>query len=191
MQSTYQFSHGRVPSIQNYVKVAAPSNSGLTSRGSNVLGLTGWDEQRRGPQFQGIAIDAGRNPDVLAEQNKGPRTNRPKDQLSLSGLESSELIQKSASDGQGGYIIIDPDHYNKDDFPVDYPDARFFVIKSYSEDDVHKSIKYNVWSSTHNGNRRLDGAYEDAQSKSVGKPRKCPVFLFFSVSDLSFQQLHF
>ncbi|CAL9192151.1 unnamed protein product [Musa hybrid cultivar] len=182
MQSTYQFSHGRVPSIQNYVKVAAPSNSGLTNRGSNVLGLTGWDEQRRGPQFQGIAIDAGRNPDVLAEQNKGPRTNRPKDQLSLSGLESSESIQKSASDGQGGCIIIDPDHYNKDDFPVDYPDARFFVIKSYSEDDVHKSIKYNVWSSTHNGNRRLDGAYEDAQSKSVGRPRKCPIFLFFSVN---------
>ncbi|RZR71808.1 hypothetical protein BHM03_00007565, partial [Ensete ventricosum] len=175
MRSTYQFSHGRVPSIQNYVKVAAPSNNGLTNRGSNVLGLTGWDEQRRGPQFQGIANDVGRNPDVLAEQNKGPRTNRPKDQLSLSGFESSESIQKSASDAQGGCIIIDPDHYNKDDFPVDYPDARFFVIKSYSEDDVHKSIKYNVWSSTHNGNRRLDGAYEDAQSKSVGKPRKCPI----------------
>ncbi|RWW40736.1 hypothetical protein BHE74_00053816, partial [Ensete ventricosum] len=144
MRSTYQFSHGRVPSIQNYVKVAAPSNNGLTNRGSNVLGLTGWDEQRRGPQFQGIANDVGRNPDVLAEQNKGPRTNRPKDQLSLSGFESSESIQKSASDAQGGCIIIDPDHYNKDDFPVDYPDARFFVIKSYSEDDVHKSIKYNI-----------------------------------------------
>ncbi|KAJ8498297.1 hypothetical protein OPV22_008849 [Ensete ventricosum] len=124
MRSTYQFSHGRVPSIQNYVKVAAPSNNGLTNRGSNVLGLTGWDEQRRGPQFQGIANDVGRNPDVLAEQNKGPRTNRPKDQLSLSGFESSESIQKSASDAQGGCIIIDPDHYNKDDFPVDYPDAR-------------------------------------------------------------------
>ena len=36
--------------------------------------------------------------------------------------------------------------------------ARFFVIMSCSEDDVHKSIKYGVWASTDTGNRRLDQA---------------------------------
>ena len=39
--------------------------------------------------------------------------------------------------------------------------AKFYVIKSYSEDDVHKSIKYGVWASTDTGNRRLDAAYRD------------------------------
>ncbi|KAH0784850.1 hypothetical protein KY290_004448 [Solanum tuberosum] len=55
--------------------------------------------------------------------------------------------------------------------------------ESYSEDDVHKSIKYNVWASTPNGNKKLDVAYQKAQQKSRG----CPVFLFFSVSFLSEQ----
>eukprot|EP00270_Netrium_digitus_P015999 TRINITY_DN5668_c0_g1_i5.p1 TRINITY_DN5668_c0_g1~~TRINITY_DN5668_c0_g1_i5.p1 ORF type:complete len:314 (-),score=104.15 TRINITY_DN5668_c0_g1_i5:185-1126(-) len=62
--------------------------------------------------------------------------------------------------------------------------AKFFVIKSYSEDDVHKSIKYNVWASTPNGNRRLDAAYHDAQAKgaSSASGAGCPMFLFFSVN---------
>jgi len=32
--------------------------------------------------------------------------------------------------------------------------ARFFIIKSYSEDDVHKSIKYGIWASTDTGTAR-------------------------------------
>ena len=38
-------------------------------------------------------------------------------------------------------------------FVETYSDAKFFVIKSYSEDDVHKSFKCNVWASTPNGNK--------------------------------------
>ena len=62
------------------------------------------------------------------------------------------------------------DEYNRVDFPTSHDHAIFFVIKSYSEDDVHKSIKYRVWSSTPNGNKRLDGAYHDAQHRAVGSP---------------------
>jgi hypothetical protein len=36
-----------------------------------------------------------------------------------------------------------------------------FVIKSYSEEDVHRSIKYGVWSSTENGNLRLDAGFRE------------------------------
>ncbi|KAL0676148.1 hypothetical protein Bca4012_004129 [Brassica carinata] len=75
-------------------------------------------------------------------------------------------------------VAPDREQYNKEDFPVDYANAKFFVIKSYGEDDVHKSIKYNVWASTLRGNKKLDAAYEAAQQK----PRACPVFLFFSVN---------
>ena len=49
------------------------------------------------------------------------------------------------------------------------------VIKSYSEDDVHKSIKYGVWASTDTGNRRLDSAYRETGKKG-------PIYLFFSVN---------
>jgi hypothetical protein len=34
--------------------------------------------------------------------------------------------------------------------------SRFFVIKSYSEADLHKAVKYKVWSSTAKGNLVLD-----------------------------------
>ncbi|MED6112793.1 hypothetical protein PIB30_064950 [Stylosanthes scabra] len=67
---------------------------------------------------------------------------------------------------------------NRPDFATDYKDAKFFVIKSYSEDNVHKSIKYGVWASTPNGNRKLDAAYRQAQEKQD----HCPIFLFFSVN---------
>jgi hypothetical protein len=58
----------------------------------------------------------------------------------------------------------------------------FFVIKYYSEDDVHKSIKYNVWESTPNGNKILVVEHQVVKERSSGNPGSCLVFLFFSVS---------
>ncbi|KAJ0692989.1 putative YTH domain-containing protein [Helianthus annuus] len=66
-----------------------------------------------------------------------------------------EVIEKASS-------TPNREQYNHPDFP----------------DDVHKSIKYNVWASTQNGNKKLDAAYQKAQQKSGS----CPVFLFFSVN---------
>ncbi|MQM10627.1 hypothetical protein Taro_043521 [Colocasia esculenta] len=117
---------------------------------------------------------------MLGEQNRGPRTGGSKGTCA-SLMVKSYTVKAGACNTQGN-ITIYPDQFNREDFPVNYPDAKFFVIKSYSEDDVHKSIKYNVWSSTPSGNKRLDSAYEDAQRISGGDRRKCPVFLFFSVN---------
>jgi len=50
------------------------------------------------------------------------------------------------------------------------------VIKSYSEEDIHKSMKYQVWSSTIEGNKRLNEAYKQASSEKI------PFFLFFSAN---------
>lgn len=89
-----------------------------------------------------------------------------------------------ASENGVGNVVTSPvkrDQYNLPDFPTKYDHASFFVIKSYSEDDIHKSIKYGVWASTPNGNKRLDCAYQEAQAKAAEKGSKCPVFLFFSV----------
>lgn len=53
--------------------------------------------------------------------------------------------------------------------------ARFFVIKSYTEEDVHKSLKYEIWSSTDPGNKRLDKAFRENGTRG-------PIYLFFSVN---------
>ena len=52
--------------------------------------------------------------------------------------------------------------------------SKFFVIKSFSEEDVHKSIKYGVWSSSKNGNLTLSNAFQ------ITKEKNGSVYLFFS-----------
>ncbi|XP_074575654.1 uncharacterized protein LOC141832075 isoform X2 [Curcuma longa] len=116
--------------------------------------------------------------DLLNEQNRGPRTKSIK--TTNSGENLQETLSIKQNDNSSG--SIDRDEYNSPDFITKYEQALFFVIKSYSEDDVHKSIKYNVWSSTPNGNKRLDNAFQAAQGKMAEKGGKCPVFLFFSVN---------
>jgi len=78
--------------------------------------------------------------------------------------------------------LIRRNQYNRSDFSVEYKQAKFFMIKSYGEDDIHKGIKYNVWASTPNGNNKLDAAYHEAQNLMKDNGERCPVFLFFSVS---------
>lgn len=66
--------------------------------------------------------------------------------------------------------------YNPKEFDMSAPQARFFVIKSYSEDDIHRSIKYEIWCSTEHGNKRLDSAYREREREGG-----C-VYLYFSVN---------
>ncbi|OMO98948.1 hypothetical protein COLO4_13604 [Corchorus olitorius] len=122
------------------------------------------------------------NMDGLSELNKGPRVKGYKNQdafgsATLAVKDQNLPLTESNKDNDAS-LVPDMEQYNKEDFPETYSDAKFFVIKSYSEDDVHKSIKYNVWASTSNGNKKLDAAYREAKEKPDG----CPVFLLFSVN---------
>ncbi|KAH9512618.1 YTH domain-containing protein 1 [Bulinus truncatus] len=65
--------------------------------------------------------------------------------------------------------------YNPKEFNLNPKSARFFIIKSYSEDDIHRSIKYNIWCSTDHGNKRLDQAFREREGKG-------PVYLIYSVN---------
>lgn len=65
--------------------------------------------------------------------------------------------------------------YNPAQFDIRPSFARYFVIKSYTEDDVHKSLKYEIWSSTDPGNKRLDKAFKETAGRG-------PIYLFFSVN---------
>lgn len=160
----------------NQLKVVLPFGNGMPDFGSTAHGRTSVD--KLWPKFQnGSALIDSENTDTVNDHNQGPITNRPKKLLAV------KAYTTKVGDGNAqGNIIIYADQYNKDDFSVGYLDAKFFVIKSYSEDDVHKSIKYNVWSSTPNGNKKLNSAYEDAHRMEAGQSRHCPVFLFFSVN---------
>jgi len=66
-------------------------------------------------------------------------------------------------------------NYNPSRFNLNPKNARFFIIKSYSEDDIHRSIKYSIWCSTEHGNVKLDKAFKD--QINIG-----PVYLFYSVN---------
>ncbi|KAJ7525082.1 hypothetical protein O6H91_17G035500 [Diphasiastrum complanatum] len=119
--------------------------------------------------------------DISSEQNRGPRTART--------LRPVPMVLRQTRGQFGGSSGTDDtksalpmEKYNRPDFPVTYDDANFYIIKSYSEDDVHKSIKYDIWASTANGNRRLDEAYREAQARAAAKKGTCPVFLLFSVN---------
>jgi len=71
--------------------------------------------------------------------------------------------------------LMDPSTYNPKEFDLTAKGARFFIIKSYSEDDIHRSIKYSIWCSTEYGNKRLDSAFRERDGKG-------PVYLLFSVN---------
>ncbi|XP_044143943.1 YTH domain-containing family protein 2 isoform X2 [Bufo gargarizans] len=66
-------------------------------------------------------------------------------------------------------------NYNPKDFDCNPKFGRVFIVKSYSEDDIHRSIKYNIWCSTEHGNKRLDAAFRSLNGKG-------PVYLLFSVN---------
>ncbi|KAJ0246011.1 Evolutionarily conserved C-terminal region 10 [Hirschfeldia incana] len=103
--------------------------------------------------------------------NRGPRASSRVESKNSSRLSASAANDSSAAGPN-------PSLYNNPEFVTDYKNAKFFIVKSFSEDNVHRSIKYNVWASTPHGNKKLDTAYRDAE-KMGGK---CPIFLFFSVN---------
>ena len=89
---------------------------------------------------------------------------------------SEERSAFDCSDSAGRRIsILDKSEYNPKDFNLNLIGARFFVIRRFSEDDIHASIKYSIWCSTEYGNKKLDLAYKESKGKGE-------IFLFFSVN---------
>nr|XP_016438020.1 PREDICTED: uncharacterized protein LOC107764011 isoform X2 [Nicotiana tabacum] len=110
---------------------------------------------------------------MASERNRGPRALKPKSKGPIEDS-SSSVIRKEVESTN----TLQPEQYNRPEFVTGYEHAKFFVIKSFSEDNVHKSIKYSVWASTPLGNGKLDAAYREAKERNAD----CPVFLFFSVN---------
>ncbi|BGP22954.1 high-glucose-regulated protein 8 [Rhodotorula toruloides] len=88
------------------------------------------------------------------------------------GAGATDLPAETPIDING---LVQKKGYNPPVFDLHPNNARFFVIKSYTEEDVHKSLKYEIWASTDLGNKRLDRAFRESADKG-------PIYLFFSVN---------
>jgi len=131
----------------------------------------------RGRGNNGYYVYGNGSIDGFNELKRGPRSGMYKNQLGLEATTQAPAKEQDLLFANGSHPAM-KDQYNQADFAETYSDAKFFIIKSYSEDDVHKSVKYNVWASTPNGNKKLDAAYQEAKEKSS----ETPVFLLFSVN---------
>ncbi|URE36878.1 YT521-B-like domain [Musa troglodytarum] len=107
----------------------------------------------------------------LRRQSRRPRANRSNNRA----IQQHSVTESGSANCSLG---VDRKSYNSPEFVTEYDDAKIFIIKSYSEANVHKSIKYGVWSSTSTGNKKLNSAYIEAREKG----HSCPIFLFFSVN---------
>ncbi|VAI37833.1 YTH domain-containing protein ECT3-like [Triticum dicoccoides] len=148
--------------------------------GSGMYG--GWNVLSDGkykprPKTYGSYRFGNENIDGLNELKRGPRSTVIKNEQGAGEAAVAPAKGQELPTGDASNAVVQG-QYNKADFAETYSDAKFFIIKSYSEDDVHKSIKYNVWASTPSGNKRLDAAYQAAKDKSSNSP----VFLLFSVN---------
>ncbi|KAM3406385.1 hypothetical protein ACQJBY_000465 [Aegilops geniculata] len=154
------FSHsGGFPQATNY-------GGPFPGYGMNGRSFIPIDKGRRRGRGNSLLCSCDGPLDFLNEQSRGPRATRPKKQP-----EDDSKDEKPS-------VGLDQVPYNRADFATEYKNARFFIIKSYSEDNVHKSIKYGVWASTTNGNKKLDAAYREVKDKE----EHCPIFLLFSVN---------
>lgn len=119
---------------------------------------------------------------ILTNGNAGYSMQIPAIPSAALGLAGSPPSAQSMRRPQVGLVgddnvtaLMTSKGYNPRRFDVKPIHARFFVIKSYTEDDVHKSLKFDIWASTEIGNRRLDKAFRESSDKG-------PIYLFFSVN---------
>jgi len=66
--------------------------------------------------------------------------------------------------------------FNPPDYDVNPTNARFYIIKSNSEQDIRASIEHGVWCSTDHGNKKLDNCFKNHQHNG-------PTILLFSVNN--------
>lgn len=174
-----------------------PQNNVQQSRGPNdrddraFTASGAWDQKER--VLQGRTS----NPNLYAYQQQQQNKNVPNvppipsqyvnqgmGMNSRAGLMSPGQGQGALPGAQAPGLITSPidvptliatKGYNPTNFDIRPVNARYFVIKSYTEDDVHKSLKYEIWSSTDPGNKRLDKAFKETAARG-------PIYLFFSVN---------
>ena len=190
---------GSSSSSSSSIKQAAigSSSSGGTERGRG----RGWSNQRRAPNHASSSSSSlvGNGPISSSSAPLSPSSHiAGLSSISVSGeggggggasasAAAATMTTTTTTTSGGGHApggsgpsvsVLDrlraANQYNPKDFTIDLKNSRFFVIKSYSEDDIHRSIKYSIWTSTPSGNGRLDRAFHEQNGN--------PLYLLYSVN---------
>ncbi|KAI9507363.1 YTH-domain-containing protein [Russula earlei] len=145
----------------------------LHTRSSNPSINYGSNTQQQQQKAQGIpSVPPIPAQYLQANQQQNPRLDLNTQMGGLNVLGAQPGILTSPIDIP---TLIATKGYNPQSFDTRPAFARYFVIKSYTEDDVQKSLKYEIWSSTDPGNKRLDKAFKENAGRG-------PIYLFFSVN---------
>ncbi|KAK3088483.1 hypothetical protein FSP39_019734, partial [Pinctada imbricata] len=143
-----------------------------------------WDQRNNAGGKQGGSggNQQGRSwsaPRSRSMNNYSGNTNSNQSGNSSGNAGLSQISTSSSGNSATNHPVLEKlksaNQYNPRDFNLNPRGARFFIIKSYSEDDIHRSIKYSIWCSTDHGNKRLDQAFKEREGKG-------PIYLFFSVN---------
>ena len=145
--------------------VPSSRKSGSSGRGSGSGG--GAQSSRSQGQSSGTQAGSGKG--------SGSRRTQGTAAGSQSSGGGSSTKESKSSSGQSELVGKLKSEKNPSDLTVNTTSARFFVIKSYAEDDIHRSIKYDIWTSTEHGNRRLDQAFREQKGKGN-------IYLLYSVN---------
>lgn len=87
------------------------------------------------------------------------------DMVTLSNYKDQSLIKSN-------YLAASNYNDPNFDFLKQYKNAKFFNLRSTCDDDIHKAIKYGIWSSSHKKNKELNDAFNTTRE---------PIFLIYSV----------
>ncbi|KPM06745.1 hypothetical protein QR98_0052230 [Sarcoptes scabiei] len=122
--------------------------------------------QQSGNMNKNIPYRPTVEPNKISDEENVINNKKPDEVVDPEDDDLSEMLLKK---------LCVENNYNPEEFNLDLENARFFIIKSFSEDDIHRSIKYSIWCSTPYGNKRLDTAFRQQEENG-------PIYLFFSVN---------
>lgn len=147
----------KVPSLRSNSSQQNKSQGG--GAGSSIAAASARNGNSSSAQTDSSSVPTGMSASTGARRSaqQQPATSKPKVHCTI--VEQLKIQNK----------------YNPTELMLNLVNARFFVIKSYAEDDIHRSIKYNIWTSTEHGNRRLDTAFQEQKGKGS-------IYLLFSVN---------
>lgn len=153
-------------------------NIGLPPPVKHSADSTNWDGSKSIPRA-GPGLQPGtRNYGWGGAKAPNQTQDDGEDEESKSDKDDSKS-SSGAGTAQSNHPVLDKlklqNEYNPKRLTMDLRNSRFFVIKSYSEDDIHRSIKYNIWCSTEHGNKRLDATFRAQKNRG-------PVILLYSVN---------
>ena len=139
---------------QNYPQNIIQNFRGNFSRGGIFRGKNNFQRGLRGAQPYNFQLNYFNIPNIY--QNF-PIHRKP---LSLN-IQRNEPFKNSDKYIYYTYPeLIDINEINSGILNEINTDCKFFIIKSNNEENIHKSIKYGVWSSSKKGNKLLSDAFD-------------------------------